>query len=287
MIPTLYLHPLSPLTWWDWSIHWSTVIGLVALGALYVFAWRYERPGLAEKVSFFAGLTIIFLSLNGPIHDLSDFYLFSAHMVQHLLLTLVVPPLLIAGTRGGMLRPLLEVRGIGPVARWLTKPIICYALFNVVLALWHMPVFYNTAMADHNVHITQHLTMMITATLMWWPLMSPLPELPRLSYPGQMLYCFLMVIPMSIVAMYIALADTVLYPAYAAAPRIWGISPLLDQHIGGLIMWIPGGLFFYAIMSVVFFKWVKRGEDSAEAAQIGWIPPPGDRGGEFEASRAV
>jgi len=78
------------------------------------------------------------------------------------------------------------------------------------------------------------------------------------------------VIPMSVVAIYIALADTVLYPAYAAAPRIWGISPMLDQHIGGLIMWIPGGLFFYGIMSVVFFKWVKRGEDSTGAAQIGW-----------------
>jgi len=286
-MPALFLHPLSALTIRDWSIHWSTVIGLVALSALYVYAWRLERPNLAEKVSFFAGLTIIFLSLNGPIHDLSDFYLFSAHMVQHLLLTLAVPPLLIAGVRGGMLRPLLGVRVIGPLARWLTKPIICFALFNVVLAMWHMPAFYNTAMANHNVHITQHLTMMITATLMWWPLMSPLPELPRLSYPGQMLYCFLMVIPMSVVAIYIALADTVLYPAYASAPRIWGISPLLDQHIGGLIMWIPGGLFFYGIMSVVFFKWVKHGEDSAAAAQIGWIPPPGVRGSEFEASRVV
>ena len=275
MIPPLYLHPLSALTIQDWSIHWSTVAGLVVLGALYVFAWRYERPSLAEKVSFFAGLTIIFLSLNGPIHDLSDFYLFSAHMVQHLLLTLAVPPALIAGVRGGMLRPLLAVRGVGPVARWLTRPIICYALFNVVLAMWHMPLFYNAAMADHNVHILQHLTMMITATLMWWPLMSPLPELPRLSYPGQMLYCFLMVIPMSVVAIYIALADSLLYPAYAAAPRIWGISPMMDQHIGGLIMWIPGGLFFYAIMSVVFFKWVRRGEDTAEAAQIGWAPVVG------------
>ncbi len=275
MIPSLYLHPLSALTIQDWSIHWSTVIGLAVLGALYVYAWRHERPNLAEKISFSAGLAIIFLSLNGPIHDLSDFYLFSAHMVQHLLLTLVVPPLLIAGTRGGMLRPLLTVRGVGPVARFLTRPIICYAVFNVVLALWHMPLFYNAAMADHTVHIAQHLSMMITATLMWWPLMSPLPELPRLSYPGQMLYCFLMVIPMSVVAIYIALADTLLYPAYAAAPRIWGISPMLDQHIGGLIMWIPGGLFFYAIMSVVFFQWVKRGEDSTAAAQIGWAPVVG------------
>lgn len=274
-MPVLFLHPLSPLTIWDWSIHWSTVAGLVAFGALYVFAWRLERPGLLEKISFFSGLLVIFLSLNGPLHDLSDFYLFSGHMVQHLLLTLAVPPLLIAGVRGGMLRPLLGVPVVGPLARWLTKPIICFALFNIVLAMWHMPAFYNAAMANHNIHITQHLMMMTSATLMWWPLMSPLPELPRLSYPGQMLYCFLMVIPMSVVAIYIALADTLLYPAYSSAPRIIGISPMLDQHIGGLIMWIPGGLFFYAIMSVVFFKWVKRGEDSRDAAQIGWVGVPG------------
>ena len=82
-------------------------------------------------------------------------------------------------------------------------------------------------------------------------------------------------IPMAQAAIYIALADSLLYPAYAAAPRIWGISPMLDQHIGGLIMWIPGGLFFYAIMSVVFFKWVRRGEDSTAAAQIGWAPVVG------------
>lgn len=99
--------------------------------------------------------------------------------------------------------------------------------------------------------------------------MSPLPELPRLAYPGQMLYCFLMSIPMSIVAIYVALADHVLYPVAATAPRVFGILPLQDQQIGGLIMWIPGGLFFCGVMTVVFFKWAARGEDTVAAAQVG------------------
>jgi putative membrane protein len=123
-------------------------------------------------------------------------------------------------------------------------------------------------MANHGVHIVEHLMFMTTAVLMWWPLVSPLPELPRLSYPGQMLYCFLMSIPMSVVAIYVAMADHVLYPAYAAAPRIWGISPLDDQMIGGLIMWIPGGLFFYGVMTVIFFKWAARDEDTVAASQV-------------------
>jgi putative membrane protein len=116
------------------------------------------------------------------------------------------------------------------------------------------------------------LMFMASAVLMWWPLMSQLPELPRLAYPAQMLYSFLMSIPMSIVAVYIAMSDHVLYPAYSAAPRIFPISPLDDQLLGGLIMWIPGGLIFMIIMSVVFFKWNARGEDSTAGAQVDWKP---------------
>src|SRR5687768_12151855 len=250
----------------QWTIHWSTVIGLGALGALY--SWRSSKgesvaesppPTTAQRVSFLAGLVVIFLSLNGPIHDLSDYYLFSAHMVQHLLLTLVAPPLMLAGTPGWMLRPALGRRAVGGAARRLTRVTTCYLVFNVVLAAWHVPALYNTAMAYHPVHIAQHLMFMTAAVLMWWPIMSPLPELPRLAYPAQMLYCFLMMIPMSIVAIYITMADVALYPAYASAPRMWGISPMEDQLIGGLIMWVPGSLFFLGVMSVVFFKWVARG----------------------------
>ena len=212
----------------------------------------------------------MFVALNGPLHDLSDYYLFSAHMVQHLVLSLAVAPLLIAGTPGWMLRPALRWPVVGAVARWATRGTRCFAIFNVVLAAWHVPALYNLALAHHPIHIAQHLTLLAASVLMWWPILSPLPELPRLAYPGQMLYCFLMVIPMSVVAIYIAMADHLLYPAYASAPRLWGISPSMDQQIGGLIMWIPGGLFFYGVMTVVFFKWASRGEDTTAAAQVGW-----------------
>ena len=296
------LHAAAQIGWTQWTVHWSTVIGLVLLAGLYEWAARragagfrvpgageahaeadrgrspgtpHPAPGTpsrAQRISFYAGILTIFLSLNGPLHDLSDYYLFSAHMLQHLLLTLLLPPLLIWGTPGAMLRPALQLKGVGPVARWLTKPVHCFVLFNLVLSAWHLPPLYNTALAHHPVHIVQHLMFMVTAVLMWWPLMSPLPELPRLAYPAQMLYCFVMVIPMSIVSIYIAMADRILYPLYATAPRLWGLSPMMDQMLGGLIMWIPGGLFFYGVMTVVFFKWAQRQEDSTAAAQVGWAP---------------
>jgi putative membrane protein len=270
------LHPFTQFGWLRWSIHPSTVIGIAALAGLYLWRGRNAPPGESlsgpRKISFFAGLIVIFASLNGPLHDLSDDYLFSAHMVQHLLLTLAMPPLLIAGIPGWMLRPLLRNSAIAAVARRLTRPVVCFTIFNVVIAAWHIPVLYNSAMANHNIHIVEHLMFMATAVLMWWPLMSPLPELPRLAYPGQMLYCFLMSIPMSIVAVYITMADRVLYPAYSAAPRVSPLSPMDDQMLGGLIMWVPGGLIFAVIMTVVFFKWVARGEDSTAGAQVDWKP---------------
>jgi putative membrane protein len=103
------------------------------------------------------------------------------------------------------------------------------------------------------------------SVLMWWPIASPSRALPRLPHAGQMLYCFLMTVPMSLVSVYIVYATSALYPAYAAAPRIAGLSPLEDQRLGGLIMWIPGGLFFLVLMTVIFFRWsAKYAEDGSD-----------------------
>jgi putative membrane protein len=269
------LHAGATLSASRFSVHASTVVGIVAAAALY--GWRArvgEREGQpplrrAKPALLTLALATLFMSLNGWLHDLSDYYLFTAHMVQHLLLALVVAPLLIMATPGWMLRPALASRPIAAVARWVTNPWHSFAIFNVVLAAWHLPPLYNLAMAHHPVHILQHLMFLVAAVLMWWPILSPLPELPRLAYPMQMLYLFLMTIPMSIVSVYIAYADGVLYPAYATAPRLWGISPMQDQLIGALIMWIPGGLFFFAVISVIFFRWQQRdGDETTAGAQV-------------------
>ncbi|HKO17000.1 MAG TPA: cytochrome c oxidase assembly protein [Gemmatimonadaceae bacterium] len=301
------LHAGAPVAWTSFTIHPSTVLGIAGLVALYEESARRRTrfresgmegadapagsplpvprlPSAAQRFCFYTALGVLFLSLNGWLHDLSDYYLFSAHMVQHLLLALVVAPLLIMGTPGWMLRPALSWPGVRPAARWLTRPMRSFAIFNVVVAAWHLPVLYNTAMAHHPVHIAQHLMFLTASVIMWWPILSPLPELPRLAYPLQMLYLFLMSIPMSIVAVYIALAGSVLYPAYESAPRIWAISPLQDQMVGGLIMWIPGGLYFFAVISVIFFRWQQRdGVESSAGAQVDWT---GARDPLFGAGRA-
>ena len=265
------LHIGAQVSWTQYTVHWSTVIGLMALGALYF--WRAhvhpEPIGRTRPVLFVSGLALMFVSLNGWIHDLSDYYLFSAHMVQHLLLAMGVAPLLIMGTPGWMLRPILRAPALRILARPLSSAIACFVIFNVVLIGWHLPPLYNAAMAYHNVHIVQHLLLLAASVIMWWPVLSPMAEFPRLSYPAQMLYLFLMTIPMSVVSVSIAYSGSILYPAYSSAPRVMQLSPMQDQLLGGLIMWIPGGLYFFAVISVIFYRWQKAGGlDSRASAQV-------------------
>jgi putative membrane protein len=286
------LHVGASISWTSFTVHWSTVIGLGALALLYEWAARRFTPdGIRDgavvkrqasgvfprqRVYFYSALATIFFSLNGWLHDLSDWYLFSAHMVQHLLLTILMPPLLLVGVPGWMLRPALQFRPIGAIARWLTRPKVCFAAFQLAIAAWHLPVLYNQAMASHEIHIIQHLCFMVTAVLLWWPVLSQLPELPRLSYPMQMLYLFLATLPMAVVAVYITYSQKLLYPAYSSAPRILGLSPMQDQLLGGLIMWIPGGLIFFGVITVIFFRWQSHGaEDSQASAQVDWRPAAG------------
>lgn len=269
------LHIGAQLSLTQYTVHWSTVIGLTALGAIYF--WRAhvhpEPIGRSRPILFVSGLVLMFVSLNGWIHDLSDYYLFSAHMVQHLLLAMGVAPLLIMGTPAWMLRPLLRSRALRALARPLNSAIACFVIFNVVLIGWHLPPLYNAAMAYHNIHILQHLLLLAASVVMWWPVLSPMAEFPRLPYPGQMLYLFLMTIPMSVLSVAIAYSGSILYPAYSSAPRIMGLSPLEDQLLGGLIMWIPGGLYFFGVISVIFYKWQKAGGlDSRASAQVDLSP---------------
>jgi putative membrane protein len=250
----------------SWGLHPSVLLGTGLLGALYFYGigpWRRRRglpPAPGWKVaSFTAALLVLLGSLNGPVHDLSDYYLFSVHMVQHLLLTLLFPPLLILGLPGWLVEPLLRPPPVRRVARVLTHPVIAAVVFTLTIAVWHVSQYYDLMMRNHEIHIVTHLMFMATATLLWWPVMSPVPDiLPRLGYGVGMLYLFLVGIPMQIVAALITLSDRVLYPWYVAAPRTWGLTPQDDQQLGGLLMWVPGNLWMFLAIGVLFFIWARE-----------------------------
>jgi len=247
--------------WQRWDLHPSVVIGLVLLGGLYVFLGGVAAPR-RRVASFVGALGVAFLALDGPLHNLSDNYLFSAHMAQHLVLTLLFPPLLLYGTPAWVVRPLIRPRWLFRVAAVLTRPLPAAVIFSTPITLWHFPGFYEAALRHHPLHIVQHLVFIATAVLMWWPVLSPVPELPRASYLTQLLYLFLLGLPMSLVGALITLSEQVLYPFYTRAPRVWELAPLADQQLGGLLMWVVGTLVLWAAATVVWFRWSAREESS-------------------------
>jgi putative membrane protein len=248
----------------SWTADPSVVIGVGLLSAAYAWAARRpDGPSQRQRLCFAAGVLSLLLALTGPLHDLSDYYLFTAHMGQHLVLMLVFPPLLLLSVTPSMVRPLLRPRWVMQVAREVTKPAIAFGLCNAVFAVWHLPPFYDLALRNHNVHVFEHLLFISTALLLWWPLLSPLPELPAIPHAGQLLYLFLQVLPGSLIGGLIANSSRALYPFYAAAPRITWMSAVQDQQLGAIVMWVGGGTFFLAAFTVVFFRWAAK--DMAES----------------------
>ena len=250
---------ITPPPWQGWDWHPSVVIGLALLGGLYVYLGGLAAPR-RRVTAFGASLVVLSVVLNGPLHNLSDGYLFSAHMVQHLALTLVFPPLLLYGTPAWVVRPLLGPAWVLRSARRATRPLAAGALFSAPITLWHVPQFYESALEHHPLHIVQHLVFIATAVIMWWPILSPVPELPRASYPTQLIYLFALGLPMSLAGALITLSEQVLYPFYAGAPRVWGLAPLADQQLGGLLMWVVGTIYLWVAASVVWFRWSAREE---------------------------
>ncbi len=247
------------------SWHLELVAAAALAAAVYLRAVRRVVPAatIARRIAFLLGVAVLVVTLNGPLHDLSERYLFSAHMVQHLALTLIVPPLVLLGLTGEMADRVLAA--MGPMAtrvvRCLTRPLPALGLYAVALVAWHLPALYGRALDHHGVHILQHLTLLATAILAWWPVCSRSRLAPPVHYAAQILYLFAFGVPMTVVAAMIAGADDVLYPFYAAAPRVWGLSVHADQRLGGVLMWVPAGLVPLAAFTAVFFRWAAADAD--------------------------
>ncbi len=244
-----------------WHFDLSVLIGLLLLTLVYAVAVAApRRASLGQATSFLLGVFVLFVALQSPLDTLGDRSLLSAHMIQHLLLVLVAPPLLLAGTPAWVVRPIATAPLLGTVARRLTRGPLAFAIYNGVFALWHLPALFDLTLRNEGVHIAEHLVFIATGVLAWWPVISPLPELPRLSYPFQMLYLFLQTLPCSLVGALLTLSGDVLYIPYAVAPRVNGLTPLADQQIGGLAMWIGGSVYYFLAFMIVFFLWAAHEE---------------------------
>ena len=259
----LLIQAQPEFSWTSWHGDGTLRAGLLLLAGLYLLGIgplrrRYRlgpRVGRPQVALFFAGLGLLLVALEGPLHDLSDEYLFSAHMLQHMLLTLFAPPLLLLGTPGWLLRPLVRRPIVFRLARAATRPLPALLLFNLLFVAYHLPIVYDAVARDHGLHVATHLLFIATAVITWWPVLSPMPELPRLSYPLQLLYVWGQTFSGFLVGAFISKSQSVLYPFYASAPRVFGLSPIDDQRRGGLLMWIGGGVYLLLVFSAIFFVW--------------------------------
>lgn len=249
----------------------SVIAGLIVLEVSYalVVTRRARHVPRARQVAFTAGVMSMFLALATPLDTLADEYLFTAHMIQHLLLTLVAAPLLLAGTPDWLFREVLELTQLSGFIRWARHPLVAFFTFNVVFALAHVPAFYELTLAIEPLHAAEHLVFIGTAMLMWMPILSPAPDIAR-PYPplGQVLYLFLQTVPASLVGALLSATSTPFYTTYVLAPRVSSLSPIEDQQWGGLIMWVGSGIYFLLATGVVFFAWAAR-EEAANRRPVG------------------
>lgn len=248
----------------DWHPHLDVWFVLGAVVVAYLAAVRRHESSTGVPTQprvrrlFLGGMAIIWFASGWPMHDLAEGYLYSAHMVQHMLYTLAAAPLLVTGIPAWMWRAALRLRMLRLTWRFLTRPVPALVLFNGVLLFTHWPAVVEASVGSEPTHFALHVLIVGSALVMWWPVVSPLPEMPPISPPGQMLYLFFQSLAPTIPASFLTFGSAPLYPIYATFPRIWGIGALDDQLMAGLIMKIAGGAILWVVIATVFFRWAGR-----------------------------
>lgn len=269
---------------WDWTFEPTVTLGLLALVAAYVIAHRRSRIRADDDVApwfgsarvrpwyFGAGVLTAFLALESPIDTGGDNYLLSLHMIQHLVLMMVSPPLVLLGICG--MRP--PDPRVAPGARrlWtaITRPLPATVIFNVVLLVWHVPALYDTTLRNEGLHILEHLTFIGVGVVLWWAIVDPIrSESTKPISPFQKIAALGVAgVPPTILGFIFAMGSSAFYEFYARAPRLWGLSPVNDQQIAGVIMFGLGNLVYFAAISVIFWRLFENpADDEVEA-----VAPP-------------
>jgi cytochrome c oxidase assembly factor CtaG len=256
----------------SWALDPALLFLLALTGLVYSRGWlklRGQMPGrftAARPLAFFAGLASIFLAVSSPLDAFANLLL-TAHMIQHLLLMMAAPPLLLLGDP---FLPLLRglptsasKHGLGPFLAWkslasfgrrLTHPVVCWLAFTSTTIAWHLPPMYELALRSQALHEVEHVCFLATGILFWWPVIQPWPSRAQWPRWAMIPYLFLADFQNTALAAYLIFCDRVVYPTYAAAPRLPGMSALEDQAAAGAIMWVPGSLVFLIAVGLITVK---------------------------------
>jgi cytochrome c oxidase assembly factor CtaG len=256
----------------SWTFDPWIITPLLLASSIYLRGWRQLHRRLPRRfavwrlIAFQAGLLTLFLALASPLHPLAELLL-QFHMIQHLLLMMIIPPLLLLGAPilpllRGLPRPVLQ-HGIGRLfastalqrlGRFLTHPLVGLLAFTVSNIAWHVPGPYELALRSEFWHHVQHVCFLGTGLLFWWPVVQPWPS--RLRWPQWAMIPYLLFADIQNTALsaFLIFSERVLYPTYAAVPRLWGITALDDQAAAGAIMWVPGSVIFLIPVAVLAIR---------------------------------
>jgi cytochrome c oxidase assembly factor CtaG len=261
----------------SWSWQPLILVGLGSVAAGYAFAfyyfWHHDwlqrlgQRGLIKRSHpwyFMAGLATLFVALLSPIDALADL-LFLMHMLQHILLMMVAPLLILLGLPAPLLRWLILETKLRPVLAWLTYPLTAYTLFTINFLAWHVPVLYEAALRNGIIHDIEHALFFYTALFFWWRIIDPTHGwFPMWHWlPAKWVYLLVAAPPSYVLGSILWASSSVWYSFYIQVPRLWGLSPLQDQRYGGMLMWIQGWMFIMASM-IVFFIWYDPEKEQAD-----------------------
>ncbi|MCA9837937.1 MAG: cytochrome c oxidase assembly protein [Trueperaceae bacterium] len=245
-----------------------TVAYFAAIGPLRQrIAPRTKFP-VARALLFSFAIVLTYLIEGSPLHDLAERYLFSAHMVQHLAISYFCAPLFIWAMPDWVLRPLLLNRRIKPIAKFFSNAVVAALTYTLFLSIWHFPAIYDAGLRNSSLHHTQHILFMIVALISWWPVMSPLPELPRLGYGMQIIYLFVVSTVLQIPLFgIITFANEPFYQTYINAPRVLFDTALDDQWMAGILMKVMAMILYAIPIIIIFNRWYNESQKQTFAAK--------------------
>jgi putative membrane protein len=258
----------------EWSFEPGVLLGVAALGLLYVKAWRLARapgaphpPGLGRLSLFMGGLLAVLVALVSPVDGLGD-QLMVMHMAQHILLLDIAPILIILGFTKGLLRPVTRrVQALERRAGFFAHPAFAVIAYAGLMWLWHIPAMYDVALRHSGIHVLEHLCFAAAGSLYWWHLLSPIRSRMRLGGMGPIGYMLSTKLLVGVLGIVLAFAPNAFYPFYEHHPHYWGLTPGQDQNMAGLLMALEQSIVMGVALVYLFVRMLGESEQEAQRAE--------------------
>jgi cytochrome c oxidase assembly factor CtaG/ferredoxin len=285
------MNTISNAVFSSWEFNPWVLMPTLILAILYARGWMQlhrsapHRFGFSQPIAFYAGLITILCALLSPLDAFAG-WLLTVHMIQHLLLMMVAPPLILYGAPylpllSGLPRNFL-INGVGPflastalrkVGRFVAHPVFCWSAFIFTNLVWHVPAMYELALGSPTWHRFEHICFLSTALLFWWPVIQPFPWVARAPRWMMLPYLFLADFQNTALSAFLVFYERVLYPTYETVPRITGLTPLEDQAAAGAVMWVAGSIFFLIPIGLITIEVLSaRGAAASSPRKLG-APP--------------